>query len=125
MSPKVSTDESKGSRKTSFAASQAAVRSQAARVVRLVFAALATILALGAVLVVLRNNINEQNSVVEFITNVADAVSGPFSRDDGIFDFTGKNAVAKNALLNWGIAAIVYLVIGRVLANAIAPKSAR
>ena len=123
MSPKVTTDESKGGSR--FNAGQAAVRAKAARIVRIVFGVLATILALGAVLVVLRNNINEQNSIVEFITNVADAISGPFSRTDGIFDFTGKNAVAKNALLNWGIAAIVYLLVGRLLANAITPKSTR
>ena len=77
---------------------------------------------LGAVLVVLRSNINGDNSIVQLITNTADAISGPFSRNDGIFHFTGKSAVAKNALLNWGIAAIVYLLLGRVLANAITPK---
>ena len=125
MSPKVTTDDSKGDRSSRFSAAQVAVRSRAARVVRICFAVLATILALGALIVVLRNNINEQNSIVELITNVADAVSGPFSRDDGIFSFKGKNAASKNALLNWGIAAIVYLIIGRVLANAIEPKSSR
>jgi len=124
VSPKVSTDDSSG-RKDRFVATQAAVRTKAARAVRIVFAALATILALGAVLVVLRDNINQGNSVVEFITDVADAVSGPFSLNDGIFDFTGKNALAKNALANWGIAAIVYLLVGRVLSSAIAPKSSR
>ena len=62
---------------------------------------------------------------MKLITDVADAISGPFSRNDGIFDFSGKNADAKNALLNWGIAAIVYLLVGRLLANAIAPKSKR
>jgi len=124
VSPKVTTDDSKD-RSARFGQAQAAVRTKAARVVRIVFGVLATILALGAVLVVLGGNINEQNSIVEFITNVADAISGPFSRDDGVFSFTGKNAEAKNALLNWGIAAIVYLLIGRLLANAIAPKGAR
>ena len=124
MSPKVSTDESKG-RKARFGATQAAVRSKAARAVRIIFAALATILALGALLVVLRENVNQENSVVELIINTADTISGPFSRADGIFDFSGKNAVAKNAMLNWGIAAIVYLLVGRLLANLIAPKSAR
>jgi hypothetical protein len=125
VSPKVTTDESSGSGKARFTAAQAAARTKAARVVRIVFSVLATILALGAVLVVLRSNINEQNSVVELITNIADAISGPFSLDNGVFDFSGKNAEAKNALLNWGIAAILYLVVGRVLANAIAPKSSR
>jgi hypothetical protein len=125
VSPKVTTSDSDGDRKVRHNATQAAIRSQAARVVRIVFTVLAVILALGAILVVLRNNINEQNTIVKFITDVADAVSGPFSLNDGIFAFTGKNSVAKNALANWGIAAIVYLVIGRVLGNAIAPKSSR
>lgn len=125
MSPKVSTDESNGSGKARFTAAQAAARTKAARVVRIVFTALATILALGALLVVLRSNINESNSVVKFITDVADAISGPFSLKDGVFNFSGKHALAKNALLNWGIAAVVYLLLGRLLANAIAPKSSR
>jgi hypothetical protein len=127
VSPKVTTSDSDGDSKSKVRhnATQTAVRSQAARVVKIVFTVLAAILALGAILVVLRNNINEQNAIVKFITDVADAVSGPFSLKDGIFAFTGKNALAKNALANWGIAAIVYLVIGRVLSNAIAPKSAR
>jgi hypothetical protein len=126
VSPKVTTDDSEGNRrKPRQNATQAAIRTKAARAVRIIFTVLATILALGAILVVLRSNINEQNSIVKFITDVADAISGPFSLEDGIFDFTGKNAESKNALLNWGIAAIVYLLIGRVLSNAIAPKSTR
>jgi len=125
VSPKVSTSDSDADRSVGHIASQAALRTQAARAVRIVFTVLATILALGAVLVVLRSNINEQNTIVKLITDVADAVSGPFSLNDGIFAFTGKNAVAKNALTNWGIAAIAYLFIGRVLSNAIAPQSNR
>jgi hypothetical protein len=125
VSPRVRTDPSDNDRKRSNDATQYAVRMQIARAVRIVFGVLAAILALGALLVVLRDNINESNAVVKLITDVADAISGPFSRDNGIFDFTGKNAESKNALLNWGIAAIVYLLIGRFLANAIAPKSTR
>ena len=121
MSPKVKTDSDSG-RSAKHHATQNAIRGQAARAVRIVFTVLAVILALGAILVVLRSNINEQNSIVKFVTDTADAVAGPFSRTDGIFKFSGKNAVPKNALLNWGLAAIVYLVIGRVLANVIAPK---
>ena len=125
MSPKVKTDDSDKDRKRSHDATQYAIRAKVARAVRIVFGVLAAILALGAVLVVLRDNINENNAVVKLITDIADAISGPFSLEDGIFDFKGKNAVAKNALLNWGIAAVVYLLIGRFLANAIAPKSVR
>jgi hypothetical protein len=125
VSPKVRTDDSTDDRKRRADAAQHAIRTKVARAVRVVFGVLAAVLALGALLVVLRDNINESNSVVKLITDVADAISGPFSRDNGIFDFTGKNADAKNALLNWGIAAIVYLLIGRFGANAIAPKSTR
>jgi hypothetical protein len=127
VSPKVSTDES-ASNKQKFTAAQAAVRGQAARAVRIIFGILAAILALGAVLVVLGHNINSDNSIVKFILDTADNISGPFSRDNGIFSFHGKNAASnlkKDALLNWGIAAIVYLVIGRVLSNLIAPKGKR
>ena len=113
VSPKVRTEADEDRSKRTHA-TQNEIRSKVARVVRLVFGVLATILALGAFLVVLRNNINEHNAIVKLVTDVADAISGPFSRDDGIFDFSGKNAVAKNALLNWGIAAIVYLLLGRL-----------
>ncbi|WP_445258075.1 hypothetical protein [Nocardioides aurantiacus] len=123
MPPKARTDESTPQRRTHV--SQDAVRTQVARVVRIVFVVLAAILALGALLVVLRDSVNEQNSIVKLVTDIADAVSGPFSKDDGIFDFSGKNAEAKNALVNWGIAAVVYLVLGRVLAGVIAPKGKR
>ena len=105
MSPKVRTDESDNDRKRRQDATQYAIRARLARVWSIVFGVLAAILALGALLVVLRGNINEDNSMVKFITDTADTISGPFSLDDGIFHFTGKNAEAKNALLNWGIAA--------------------
>jgi hypothetical protein len=125
VSPKVTTDESKGGGSARFNAGQAAIRTQAARAVRIVCGVAATILALGAVLVVLRSNVNADNSIVKLITDVADAISGPFSRNDGIFDFSGKNATAKNALLNWGIAAIVWLLAGRLISGWITPKSSR
>ena len=102
-----------------------AIRSKAASGVRIAFGALAAVLALGALLVVLRANVNEDNVIVMFVTDVADAISGPFSRDNGVFDFQGKNADSKNALVNWGIAAIAYLAIGRLLASAIGPRSGR
>ena len=95
MSPKVTTDESASSGKGRFTGAQTKVRAQAARAVRILFTTLAVILALGAILVVLRGNINEQNTIVKFITDVADAVSGPFSLEGGIFDFSGKNAAAR------------------------------
>lgn len=123
MPPKARTDENAPKRKSGPGTD--AVRAQVARVVRIVFTVLAAILALGALLVVLRDSVNEQNTIVKLITDVADAVSGPFSKEDGIFDFSGKNAAAKNALVNWGIAAVVYLVLGRVIAGLVGPKGSR
>lgn len=123
MSPKVRTDESGGTARSRV--SQDAIRAKTARAIKIVFGVLATILALGAILVVLRHSINPHNSIVKLILQIADGVSGPFSRTNGIFHFTGKGAVEKNALLNWGIAAIVYLLLGRVLSNLVAPKSTR
>ena len=126
MSPKeATTDEPDQTPKKRPGAVTNEIRSRAARIVRIVSGVLAAILALGALLVVLRSNINPDNGIVQFILDTADAIAGPFSREDGVFSFTGKNAVEKNALLNWGIAAIVYLVLGRLLANLIAPKSTR
>lgn len=119
--PKASTDASE-EKKRSGPSAQTRLRAQLSRVIRLVFGALALILAVGAVLVVLRDSVNEQNTIVRFVLDVADGVAGPFSRDNGIFDFSGSNAVAKNALVNWGIAAVAYLVVGRVLASLVAPK---
>ena len=48
---------------------------------------------------------------------------------NGVFHFTGKghdaaaSAITKNALVNWGIAAVIYLVIGRVLGRLVAGRS--
>ena len=52
----------------------------------------------------------------------ADAVDlGVFSRRNGIFEFEGENAQVRNALVNWGIGAVVYLVVGRVLDRIVRP----
>jgi hypothetical protein len=60
---------------------------------------------------------------VKFVLDVADAIDGPFSRGNGIFDFHGENGDIKDAVVNWGIAALVYLAIGRYLQRLLAPKS--
>ena len=60
---------------------------------------------------------------MKFVLNFADAFDGPFSRKNGIFEFHGENATTKDAVVNWGIAAIVYLAIGRYLQRLLAPRS--
>ena len=105
MSPRVKTDDSDEDRKRRPDATQNAIRAKVARAVRIVFGVLAAILALGASSWCCATTSTQDNVVVKAIIDIADAISGPFSLQDGIFDFKGKNAVSKNALLNWGIAA--------------------
>ena len=65
------------------------------------------------------------NPVVQLITDVADTIAGPFGLQDGVFTFSGADATSKNALANWGVAALLYLILGRVLAGVIAPRRGR
>ena len=96
------------------------VRTRIAQVVWLVFVVCALLLAIGALLVALKAN--EKNSLVDFVISGANAVDlGIFSRHNGIKQFTGDNAAVKNALLNWGLGAVAYLVVGRILDRLIRP----
>ena len=80
----------------------------------------ALFLAVGALLIALKAN--QDNAIVSFVLDVADRLDlGVFSREQGIFTFDGKNAETKNALVNWGIGAIAYLVAGKVLDRIIRP----
>ena len=94
-------------------------RAQIGRIVGLVFSLIALLLAIGAVLVALGHNVDQTNPIVKAILDFDAAVSGPLGRDHGIFHFHGKSEAAKNALVNWGIAALVYLLVGRLLARLI------
>ena len=98
----------------------AAVRTRVAQLVWLVFVVCALLLAVGALLVAL--DANEKNELVDVVLRGADAVDlGVFSRDNGIKEFRGGNAEVKNALFNWGLGAIAYLVVGRILDRIIRP----
>jgi uncharacterized membrane protein len=96
------------------AAGANAVRSRIASLVWLVAVVCALFLAVGALLVAL--DMNRQNDIVHFIITTAHKL------DFGKFkDFTGKNAATQSALTNWGIAAVIYLVVGKVLDRLIRP----
>ncbi|MEO5708656.1 MAG: hypothetical protein ABIQ59_02385, partial [Nocardioidaceae bacterium] len=65
---------------------------------------------------------NQGNAIVRFVLDGADQLDlGVFSRKQGIFTFDGKGAATKNALVNWGIGAIAYLIVGKVLDRIIRP----
>jgi hypothetical protein len=96
------------------------VRVRVAQLVWLVAVVCALLLAVGALLVAL--GANEQNALVEMVLAGADAVDlGVFARENGIKEFRGENAEVKNALFNWGLGAIAYLVVGRILDRLIRP----
>ncbi len=59
---------------------------------------------------------------MRFVLDAADRVDlGVFDRDDGIKQWTATNAETKNALFNWGLGALAWLVAGRVLERVIRP----
>ena len=99
------------------------IRDTMSKVLRIVFLFFAVVLALGAFLVAAHENVSQDNPVVRFILDFAGAIDGPFSRENGVFAFKGENAEIKDAVVNWGIAAMVYLAIGRYLQRLLAPRS--
>jgi hypothetical protein len=97
-----------------------AVRSRIASLIWLLAVVCALFLAIGALLVALKAN--RHNGAVSFILDGADKLDlGVFSRNHGIFTFHGKDAAIKDALVNWGIGAIVYLVVGKIVDRLIRP----
>jgi hypothetical protein len=101
-----------------------AVRSRIASIVWIVAVACATILALAAVLIALQDNVKSGNPIVEFLTDMSNVIAGPFGEVSGnafrggIFNL---DSTPKEALANWGVAAVIYLVIGRIADRIIRP----
>jgi hypothetical protein len=110
------------------AATVKAVRVRLAALTWLVALTAAIVLSLGAMLVAL--NANTDNALVEGVLNAARAIDGPFWR---VFDFyedtrsgrQGPPDQVKNHLVNWGLAAAAYLLVGRMLSNLIRPAVSR
>jgi hypothetical protein len=74
----------------------------------------AGVLLLGLVLVVAEAN--TRNALVEWVLKAADVLDlGVFGRETGVKHFTGEGATVKNAVVNWGLGAIAWLVVGRVV----------
>ena len=96
------------------------IRATLAQLVWLACALAALVLAAGALLIAL--DANRTNSLVDFVLRAADFIDlDVFSRKDGIKQFEGDGAQVKNALFNWGLGAIAYLVVGRLLDRIIKP----
>ena len=101
-------------------ATVAAVRTRVAQVLWLACVVCAMFLAAGALTYAL--DANPDNALVQFVLDTANKLDlDVFSRRDGIKHFTGDNAATKNALFNWGLAAIAWLVVGRILDRIVRP----
>jgi hypothetical protein len=97
------------------------VRRALAHAVWVICSIAALFLALGALFVAF--DANTGNALVKFVLDVADRLDlGVFDRNDGIKQWTSQNAETKNALFNWGIGALVWLVAGRILDRLIRPS---
>ncbi len=109
--------------KSSTTLTAARVRSTAARVVWLVCLTLAMILAVAAFSYALE--FEGDNPLVRFVRDLADTVDlGVFDLDNPIKSFDDDDASVaqtKTALTNYGIGAVAYIVVGRVLERVIRP----
>lgn len=107
-------------RKAEGGMTAATVRVRIAQVVWLAFVVCALFLAVGALCIAL--DANRSNDLVRFVLDGADLVDlDVFSRSNGIKEYVGENAETKNALFNWGLGAIAWLVVGRIVDRVIRP----
>lgn len=117
------TTDNEGARKDArgrASSAATAVRARLAQVIWLICVLCALALAFGALLIAL--NAEKDNALVSFVLDVASAVDlGVFDRNAGVFDFAGENGETKNALVNWGLGAIAWLIVGRILDRLIRP----
>lgn len=88
-----------------------------ARLIRTVAGLVALVIVLGILLFVL--SANPHNAIVSDIHDAANWLVGPFRNI-----FSVKNA-KLNLGLNWGLAALVYLLVGGFLASLVARSVAR
>jgi hypothetical protein len=103
-----------------------AIRARVAQAVWIVCALAALVLAAGALCIALKANAD--NGLVKFCIDTADKLDfGVFSRVDGVAHWKGHShsAVTKNAVVNWGLAAVIWLVIGRVVERVVRPRTTR
>lgn len=98
----------------------ARVRTTVARVIWLVCLVLALVLAIAAFSYAL--DANKENGLVQLVRDLADGFDlGWFDLDKPVKEFGNPNGKVKTALFNYGIAAVVYLIVGRFLERLVRP----
>jgi hypothetical protein len=80
-----------------------------ARVIELAVAVVAAIIAIGVLLVVLEAN--PSNDIVELIHDAARWLVGPFK------DFFSIDDRKLEVAVNWGLALLIYVLVGRTIAS--------
>lgn len=96
------------------------VRSKLASLLWLVAVVCALFLAVGALLVALKAN--PENPVVKFILDGAATLDlGVFSPEEGLFPVEKGRSMVEATLINWGLAAVAYLIVGKVVDRIIRP----
>ncbi len=97
------------------------MRSVAATTVWLVAVVAALVLALGALLVVL--DVDRGNALVSFVVDTAARLDlGTLvAVDPGSTAQSAHDALVRSVLVNWGTAALAYLVVGKVLDRLLRP----
>jgi hypothetical protein len=104
-------------------ATVAKVRTLLAQAIWIVCVLAALVLAIAVLCIALKAN--QSNGLVKFFVDTADKLDfGVFSRGkDGVAHFKGHTHAAetKNALINWGLAALVWLVGGRIVERLVRP----
>jgi hypothetical protein len=87
----------------------------------------ALVLAVATLCIALRAD--EGNGLVRFLLETADRLDlGVFSRGtDGVAHFQGPRhgVETKNALVDWGLAAVAWLVAGRIVERLVRPRRNR
>ncbi|WP_158648024.1 hypothetical protein [Nocardioides houyundeii] len=91
-----------------------ATRGRVAQLLWVACALAANLMACGALLVALRAS--EDHYLVSLVLSGADSADlHIFDRHTGLGQFSGERALIRSTLLNWGLAAVAWLAIGRVL----------
>ena len=107
-------------KRTAPSVSLAQGRTAVAQVIWILCLVAATSLAVAALCIAV--DANQNNGLVTLVLDLARFFDlGVFTIDDGIMAFTGDNADTKNALVNYGLGAAFYLVLGRVLERLVRP----
>ncbi len=98
----------------------ARVRGIVSRVVWVICLSLALLLAAAAFSFAL--DANDKNDLVQVVRDLANAFDlGFFDLDNPVKRFEDPNSDVKNALFNYGICAVIYLIAGRFLERIIRP----